>query len=145
MKNLDHFKFKEFVQSSTANKLKIDNTPDFIEVGNIFTLACCLDIFRERWSHPLQITSGYRCKTLNKAVGGVANSYHLIGRAADMVSPGVENYKLFNALVVFAKSFIEDFPASVKHKIECDNNERYEDSVFEIIHEGSWIHFAYKL
>jgi len=33
---------------------------------------------------PVYITSGYRCFTYNQKVGGVANSYHLIGLAADI-------------------------------------------------------------
>jgi len=30
------------------------------------------------------ITSGYRCPELNKKVGGVANSQHIVGEAADI-------------------------------------------------------------
>ena len=33
---------------------------------------------------PLVITSGFRCKRYNKLVGGVPNSMHLIGLAADI-------------------------------------------------------------
>lgn len=33
---------------------------------------------------PIRVTSGYRCPKLNAAVGGVANSNHLFGRAADL-------------------------------------------------------------
>ena len=33
---------------------------------------------------PVFITSGYRCSTYNRKVGGVVNSYHLIGLAADI-------------------------------------------------------------
>jgi len=33
---------------------------------------------------PVYITSGYRCFTYNQKVGGVANSYHCIGLAADI-------------------------------------------------------------
>ncbi len=33
---------------------------------------------------PIIITSGYRCKKHNKHVGGVANSYHLLGMATDI-------------------------------------------------------------
>jgi len=32
----------------------------------------------------IHITSGYRCFEYNQKVGGVANSYHLIGLAADI-------------------------------------------------------------
>ena len=33
---------------------------------------------------PVYITSGYRCSGYNRKVGGVPNSYHLIGLAADI-------------------------------------------------------------
>lgn len=33
---------------------------------------------------PVYITSGYRCSSYNRKIGGVANSYHLIGLAADI-------------------------------------------------------------
>lgn len=33
---------------------------------------------------PVYITSGYRCSRYNNQVGGVANSYHRIGLAADI-------------------------------------------------------------
>jgi len=33
---------------------------------------------------PVYITSGYRCSKYNPKIGGVVNSYHLIGLAADI-------------------------------------------------------------
>ena len=43
-----------------------------------------LEKLRKILERPIQITSGYRCFTYNRKVGGVANSYHLIGLAADI-------------------------------------------------------------
>ena len=39
---------------------------------------------RDVLERPIHITSGYRCFAYNRKVGGVANSYHLIGLAADI-------------------------------------------------------------
>ena len=39
---------------------------------------------REVLERPIYITSGYRCFSYNQKVGGVDNSYHLIGLAADI-------------------------------------------------------------
>jgi len=39
---------------------------------------------RNTLERPVYITSGYRCPKYNQKVGGVANSYHLIGLAADI-------------------------------------------------------------
>jgi len=33
---------------------------------------------------PVYITSGYRCPSYNQKIGGVVNSYHLIGLAVDI-------------------------------------------------------------
>jgi len=39
---------------------------------------------RNTLERPVYITSGYRCSRYNQKVGGIANSYHCIGLAADI-------------------------------------------------------------
>jgi hypothetical protein len=48
-----------------------------------------LNVIRERLGVPVVVTSGTRCAKHNKAVGGVANSNHLSGEAADIQAKGV--------------------------------------------------------
>ncbi len=48
-----------------------------------------LQKIRDNFNQPVTITSGYRCKTHNKAVGGASNSYHTKGQAADIVVKNV--------------------------------------------------------
>ena len=43
-----------------------------------------LEKLRKIIERPTHITSGYRCFEYNRKVGGVANSYHCIGLAADI-------------------------------------------------------------
>ena len=45
------------------------------------------DEIRNRIGKPIQINSGIRCKTHNANVGGVSNSQHLYGNAADLGCP----------------------------------------------------------
>ena len=45
------------------------------------------DEIRNRIGKPIQINSGLRCKTHNANVGGVPNSQHLLGNAADLGCP----------------------------------------------------------
>ena len=42
------------------------------------------DPAREQLGMPIKVNSGYRCPLKNKAVGGVENSQHLKGEAADI-------------------------------------------------------------
>ena len=50
------------------------------------TLLRMLDDLRERYGKPLRVTSGYRTKEHNEAVGGVPNSSHLRGVAVDIAA-----------------------------------------------------------
>lgn len=58
------------------------------EKGMKTLLIVLLQLLRNKVGKPLVITSGYRCKTHNKNVGGATNSQHLYGTAADVVIPG---------------------------------------------------------
>lgn len=81
----DFFTLKEFTQSSTATRLKIDNTPNAEILRNLqYGVQMVLDPLRRIHQQPIIITSGYRCVQLNKAVGGVPNSWHTKGKAADI-------------------------------------------------------------
>jgi len=91
-----HFTVGEFFRSGTAIRLGIDNNPDAHPGEGISTAevlenlrALCTEVLeplRRRVGRVI-ITSGYRCQELNKAVGGVWNSQHLKGEAADIFVP----------------------------------------------------------
>lgn len=56
-------------------------------VGDIdLGLVRALQTLRDMLNVPLKIRSGCRCASWNRAVGGVRNSQHLYGKAADVVS-----------------------------------------------------------
>ena len=85
MKKIKYFKLSEFINSATAKRLGIDNIPSFEIVDNLNRLADYLDGIRDKLGKPILVSSGYRCPWLNKAVGGVVNSQHQKGLAADLV------------------------------------------------------------
>ena len=85
MKKIKYFSLSEFITSQTAKRSGIDNLPSFEIVDNLNRLAEYLDGIRAKLGKPILVNSGYRCPMLNKAVGGVANSQHLKGLAADIV------------------------------------------------------------
>lgn len=51
---------------------------------NVIRLANELDKIREQWGSGIGVTSWYRPPAINRAVGGVSNSQHLNGGAADI-------------------------------------------------------------
>ena len=53
-------------------------------------LAGILDQIREHFEEPVIVTSGVRCEQHNAEVGGVSNSQHLYGTAADIVVMNVD-------------------------------------------------------
>lgn len=81
-----NFSYSEFEKSDTANRLHINNAITSFEVrDNIKALVeNILQPLRDAWGGPLFINSGYRCLELNKAVGGVPTSQHVLGQAADV-------------------------------------------------------------
>ena len=68
----EHFKLREF-ECRCCRKVML--SPGLLER---------LQALRALWGKPVVITSGYRCPSHNHAVGGVPNSLHLKGRAADI-------------------------------------------------------------
>lgn len=91
-----HFKLEEFTNSDKAKELNIDNTPNNEELENIKFVAEQLELIRNTYKQPIIIKSGYRCEELNKAVGGVSNSFHRSGLAVD-INQGTpqRNHNLF--------------------------------------------------
>lgn len=81
-----NFTFAEFTKSDTAKRLHINNAiVDWDVRDNIKALVeNLLQPLRNAWGGPLIINSGYRCRDLNEAVGGVESSQHRKGQAADV-------------------------------------------------------------
>jgi hypothetical protein len=84
-----HFTIEELFASATAKAKGIDNTPNVQQMINLVYLsAYVLEPLRMAMDEPIKIGSGFRCQKLNKAVGGVYNSQHLKGQAADLCIDG---------------------------------------------------------
>jgi hypothetical protein len=57
-------------------------------INLIYLCAYVLEPLRVAMKEPIKIGSGFRCQKLNKAVGGVYNSQHQKGQAADLCIDG---------------------------------------------------------
>lgn len=75
MNTLKHFRLSEF-DSPDAPGSGANMNRDFLDM---------LDRARSAAGIPFKISSGYRTPEHNRAVGGVANSAHLEGYAADII------------------------------------------------------------
>ena len=86
-----HFRLSEFSRSQTANSLGIDNSVPKELIPSLRNLCQqVLEPLRQYAGKTIVISSGYRCPALNRAVGGVPNSQHLKGEAADIRIPSKE-------------------------------------------------------
>jgi hypothetical protein len=80
---------EEFTKSDTAKAKGIVNAIGQAEVVNLCALVHqVLQPLRDAMGHQVKIGSGYRCPRLNAAVGGVKNSQHMTGEAADLCIDG---------------------------------------------------------
>lgn len=85
LKLSEHFSLDEFTFSATAQAMGIVNSPGSSELANLrFLCREVLEPARGIIGEPIHVTSGYRCPALNRAVGGVSQSYHVRGLAADL-------------------------------------------------------------
>lgn len=109
MKKSKYFRLEEFLTSSTARQKSIENIPSWEVIEHLNELALFLDGLRASWGSGIIISSGFRCDKLNKAVGGVPNSVHKIGYAADLqpANGDIEGFKRFVANWLQGKAFDE--------------------------------------
>jgi zinc D-Ala-D-Ala carboxypeptidase len=115
-----HFTLDELTHSQKAVRRGLDNTPPPDVLENLRKLAQLLEAVRTHIGRPVLISSGYRSRAVNDAVGGAVTSQHLRGQAADFIAPGFGK----PATIV---SHLMDAP------IEFD----------QLINEGGWVHISW--
>ena len=97
----NYFSDRELCASSTAKKYGLDNTPTEEAWQNLYALRDnVLNPAREQYGSCIFVNCAYRSPEVNKLVGGVSNSQHVTGQAADITTKSVEgNRKLFAILM----------------------------------------------
>lgn len=133
-----NFTIAEMVQSNTADKLKISNNPSAnvrVHLTETITLLECIraewEEYCERYSlgtPAIRISSGYRSPELNKAVGGVRNSAHVEGYAADLQPVNGKQDE-------FEKFFATEF---------SHMGYAYDQIIIEKSKTSRWVHVGYK-
>lgn len=88
----------EMLLSDSAKRNGIENKPTAEHIENMKVLATHIfQPIRDHFKIPIHISSGYRSKELNKAIGGSQTSQHSKGQAMDidMDGTGITNRDLF--------------------------------------------------
>ena len=99
MKLTKNFNLQEF-ESKDGAKM----TREVME--QVFLLSDNLQIIRDKIGTRLNMSNGYRSPAHNKAVGGVPDSQHLLGKAADLSSydhTPKELYDIIEDLISFGE------------------------------------------
>ena len=89
----------EVLRSESAKRRGINNTPSAEHLENLRAIA--INVFqpiRDHFKVPIHISSGYRSRLLNHAVGGSNTSQHSKGQALDIDMDGtrVTNKQIFD-------------------------------------------------
>lgn len=118
----EHITLFEAIESPTAKRLKINNTPNEVELAAMKLVAeKCFEPLRNWYGKPIKVNSFFRCKPLNDAVGSTDRSFHRLGMAIDMSAGSKEeNEKIFNW---------------------CKDNLKFSELINE--YDFSWVHIAY--
>ena len=93
-----HFSLEELTTTSLTGYKSKNLAEAKKHMGRMYQLAGFAERVREIVGYPLIVTSGYRCKELNIAVGGSLASQHLYGEAIDIVCKRLTVKGLFNRI-----------------------------------------------
>ena len=95
----ENFTLAELTISETGKRLGIKNVPNKEQIKALQLLCLkVLQTIRNHFGIPIHISSGFRIKELNKAIGGAGTSQHCRGEAADidMDNTTVTNRQVFD-------------------------------------------------
>jgi len=92
MKLSEHLDLSEVTRSESAKRKGISNMPTEAHIANFKLLAeNIFEPIRQHFRCPIIISSGYRSKELNAAIGGSLTSQHCQGEAIDIDMDGTPN------------------------------------------------------
>lgn len=126
MKLSKNFSLKELTRSQTAMRHGIDNSPTLDQLVCLTALTTAiLQPIREVHGR-VDINSGLRVLELNRKIGSSDSSQHVLGMAADLECPSIDNLQL--------AKWIEE-------------NLKFDQLILEFYEKGEptsgWIHVSY--
>ena len=101
MRLSEHLSLAEVIKSETAKRRGVSNMPTEAHLANFKLLAeKVFEPIRNHFGNPIHISSGYRSKALNEAIGGASSSQHCTGEAIDIdmdgSADGITNKMVFD-------------------------------------------------
>ena len=124
---MKYFSVSELTASATALREGIDNRPNKCAYHLVHVLVQqLLDPICEAWGEPIVVSSGYRCKELNTLIGGVKNSHHILGCAADLIAGNKADHRRLFKLI---------------QQMQQQGQIRFTQLILE--GDGRWIHISY--
>ena len=126
MKLSKNFSLKELTRSQTAMRHGIDNSPTLDQLVCLTALTTAiLQPIREVHGR-VDINSGLRVLELNRKIGSSDSSQHVLGMAADLECPSIDNLKLAQWI---------------------EQNLKFDQLILEFYEKGEptsgWIHVSY--
>ncbi len=113
--------------TATPMREGIDNRPSKCAYHLLHVLVDqLLDPIHEAWGELIVVSSGYRCKELNTLIGGVKNSHHILGCAADIIAGNKADHRRLFKLI---------------QQMQQQGQIRFTQLIWES--NGRWIHISY--
>ncbi|HEY3696517.1 D-Ala-D-Ala carboxypeptidase family metallohydrolase [Phenylobacterium sp.] len=117
----EHFSLEELLSSQTAARQGLDNTPSLQILNCLRVTAAQMERVRALLGgEPITVSSGYRSRAVNAAVGGSATSAHMLGWAVDF------NCFRFGSPLQICR-------AIARSPLHFD----------QLIEEGTWVHLSF--
>lgn len=118
-----NFTLGEMIASQAASRRGIDNTPGIAATAALEALCQnVLQPVRDNYG-PVIVSSGYRSRTVNRAIGGSGNSQHCLGQAADFRVSGESNLAVCQWIM---------------------RNLKFDQLIYEFGERG-WVHCSYRV
>ena len=93
----EHFTLEELTHTDHR---ELDNTPSEYEKANLMRLAEFLELVKKTLGDkPIMVSSAFRSKAVNEAVGSKDTSQHRLGCAADLRVPGMTPDEVVKAII----------------------------------------------
>lgn len=130
MKLSEHLDLSEVTRSESAKRKGISNMPTEQHIANFKLLAeKIFEPIRIHFRCPIIISSGYRSKELNAAIGGSLTSQHCQGEAIDIDMDGTPNGVTNRMVFDYIK-----------------NNLNFDQLIYEFgdANNPDWVHVSYE-